>query len=367
MKLTKSLFLAFAGLGLFACSNEEVNEGNNLQGNGVVEVKIVSPSDMSRALVNGTDKDATTVLVKGSITVKLTAASGEQYATISSEDIDGGEHTVKFWDVTGPSKIEAYINDGDKVIDGVSIVAETPSMQAMPENIPAYGSTTDIKLNGEIETHNTKDYEMYEATVEMKIPVARLEVSGICHKKHAGEPGDVCEYSKLTIDGIYLDKIYATKGASVVTDYHYPKVEAAEGVTPIPAPILWTEITEHNRDFMNQDVKWPAVAGKDEPQQVYAFNFFPGAMPILKIYFAKAESSDPTIIKSQPRYAVIKSYNGDKSFNFEAGKIYRLTDVTLSDKNILGDEEGNNLYGVDVTVKEATWSVTGITGQWVEQ
>lgn len=151
MKLTKSLFLAFAGLGLFACSNEEVNEGNNLQGNGVVEVKIVSPSDMSRALVDATKGDDP-VLVKGSITVKLTATSGVQTATISSEDINGGEHTVKFWDVTGPSKIEAYINNGDQVIDGVSIVAGTPDMQAMPENIPAYGSTTDIKLNGEIET-----------------------------------------------------------------------------------------------------------------------------------------------------------------------------------------------------------------------
>lgn len=362
---TKSLLLAFAGLGLFACSNEDLNEGKNLDGNGVVEVKIVSPTDMSRT-VAGTD-GAGPVLVKGDITVKLTATSGEQTATIPEKDINGGQHTVKFWDVKGPSKIEAFINDGDKVIDGLSITATTPNMQAMPENIPAYGSTTDIKLNGEIETHNTKDYEMYKATVQMNIPVARLEVSGICHKKHEGEPDDVCEYSKLTINGIYLDKIYATKGASAVTDYHYPEVEAAEGVTAIPAPILWEEIKEHGSDFMNQDVKWPAVAGEDEAQQVYAFNFFPGAMPILKIYFAEATSSVEGVIKSQPRYAVIQSYNGNKSFNFEAGKIYRLTDVTLSDKNILGDEEGNNLYGVDVTVKEATWSVVPITGEWVEQ
>jgi len=364
---TKSLLLAFAGLGLFACSNEDLNEGKNLDGNGVVEVKIVSPSDMSRTTVTGTDDGP--VLVKGDITVKLTATSGEQTATILAKDINGGQHTVKFWDVKGPSKIEAFINDGDKVVDGVSIVATSPNMQAMPEAIPAYGSTSDIKLNGEIENHNSKDYEMYEATVQMNIPVARLEVSGICHKKHIGEPDDVCEYSKLTINGIYLDKIYATKGASAVTDYHYPEIKAAEaeGVTAIPAPILWSEITEHESNFMNQDVKWPAVAEEGEAQQVYAFNFYPGAMPILKIYFAEAESSDPTIIKSQPRYAVIKSYNGSESFNFEAGKIYRLTNVTLTDKNILGDEEGNNLYGVDVTVKEATWSVVPITGEWVEQ
>lgn len=367
MKFSKGLFLAFAGLGLFACSNEDVNEGTNLQGNGVVEVKIVSPSDMGRTLTDGTTGNEA-VLVKGNITVKLTAENGVQTATITDEEIDGGTHTVKFWDVKGPSKIEAYINDGDKVTDEVEInTSASPNMQANPENIPAYGSTEDIRLNGDTETHENKNYEMYEATVEMKIPVARLEVSGICHKKHQGEPDDVCEYSELTINGIYLDKIYVTKNAAAVTDYHYPEVAEAAGVTPIPAPILWEEITDNGSDFMNQDVKWPAVPTGGETQKVYAFNFFPGdTMPILKIYFENAESSDSQIIKSEPRYAVIKSY-GDENFAFEAGKIYRLTNVTLSDKNILGDEEGNNLYGVDVTVQEAKWSVMDITGTWVEQ
>ena len=45
----------------------------------------------------------------------------------------------------------------------------------------------------------------------------------------------------------------------------------------------------------------------------------------------------------------------------------RITDVKLDDKNIIGDEEGNTLYGVDVTVKEAQWSIETITGQWEEQ
>ena len=32
MKLSKSLFLAFAGLGLFACSNEDVVENGGIEG-----------------------------------------------------------------------------------------------------------------------------------------------------------------------------------------------------------------------------------------------------------------------------------------------------------------------------------------------
>lgn len=42
MKISKSLFLAFAGLGLFACSNEDVTEGG-IQGNSSVTVKINLP------------------------------------------------------------------------------------------------------------------------------------------------------------------------------------------------------------------------------------------------------------------------------------------------------------------------------------
>lgn len=40
MKISKSLFLAFAGLGLFACSNEDVTENGGIEGVKNVVVKI---------------------------------------------------------------------------------------------------------------------------------------------------------------------------------------------------------------------------------------------------------------------------------------------------------------------------------------
>ncbi len=52
---------------------------------------------------------------------------------------------------------------------------------------------------------------------------------------------------------------------------------------------------------------------------------------------------------------------------FEPGHIYRITSATLSDENIIGDEGGNTLYGVEVTVTEAQWKVADIEGEWVEQ
>lgn len=366
MKFSKSLLWAFAGLGLFACSNEEVvPEGGNMEGNGVVEVKIVTPNSMSRTLVAATPgNNGDKVQVKGKMYIKLTTGTGIKEQTVDLDDNATGTTTVKFWGVQNPTKIEAWVNDGDKVGDGTSIINESaPAMQAMPEAIPAYGSSETFTLTGRMETNEGKSYEMYTTSVAVKIPVARLEVSGIKHVTHPTSDEATCKYDDLTIDGIYLDKILATKGATSVTDYKYPEVVGGEGVTAIPAPILWDAINTPN-DFLATGAVWPA-----DSEQAYAFNFYPDAahMPILKIYFATATASDQDNPVSQPRYAVIKSYNGDTEFKFEAGKIYRITDVELSDKNIIGDEEGNNEYGVDVTVTEAQWTIVDTTADWVEQ
>ena len=48
------------------------------------------------------------------------------------------------------------------------------------------------------------------------------------------------------------------------------------------------------------------------------------------------------------------------------GHIYQITSATLLDKNIIGDESGNTTYGVEVTVKEAKWTIVPTTGEWAE-
>lgn len=72
MKFNKLFMLAVAGLAMTACSSDE-EMGNNLSGNGVVEVKIAAPQ--LRALVDATTGN-NNVLVDGQITVKLTATEG---------------------------------------------------------------------------------------------------------------------------------------------------------------------------------------------------------------------------------------------------------------------------------------------------
>jgi hypothetical protein len=367
MRLTKSLLWAFAGLGMFACSSEDVvPEGGDMSGNGVVEVKIVAPNDFTRSLENATTGDNNSnVKVKGTLTIKLTATEGSDEEVVQL-DGSGTPINVKFWGVKNPQKVEAYINDGEKVTGTTSIVnLSAPNMQAMPEAIPAYGETSVIKLSGKTEEgEDGKKYEMYNATVTMSIPVARLEISGITHVDHAsGDNGgeNACKYKELSINGIYLDKVLATKGATSVTDYCYPAPEDGS----IAAPILWDAISTPN-DFLVKGAEWPAA---DIAAKAYAYNFYPsaGEQPIVKIYFANAISSDENNPVSKPRYAMIETYNGRDDFKFEAGHIYRITKVTLLDKNIIGDEEGNTTYGVDVTVTEAEWSVTDLNPTWVAE
>lgn len=361
---TKIFLLATvaATMSLASCSNDEDLNGKNLNGNGAVSVKIVSPQTRTRSVVNGTTGDENVTLT-GTITVKLTATNGEQTQTVTA---DGNPHTVWFYDVKGPSKIEAYTLHGDTKAQGNTEINDQ-DLQVIPEQIPAYGSTTDIHLAGEttVNPDNGNTYEKYEAKVTMDIPFARLEVSGIKHVTHPVD-GDAdeadCKYQTLTINGIYLDKVKVT-AAGEPTDY---AMGTDIDETNEKFPILSDVITEAS--FLDEGSVWPA-----ETNQVYAYNFYPNEtagsqQPVLKIYFENATSAVEGETFSQPRYAIISSYNGSTDFTFQAGHIYRIKNVTLKDKNIIGDEEGNNMYAVDVTVEEATWSVTDLDNvEWIEQ
>ena len=255
MKLKSLIMFSAAALAFAACSNDNEGVDGSIKGNGVVEVKLVAPTTRAVDATGGEAGDDK-VVVEGDITVTLTCATGEpKTATIKEADRAGkSEYTVKFWGITNPVKVEASVNGG---VADYSNVQVDNFKDVLPENIPAYGVDNTITPKGTTEENGGKTYEMYEARVEMNIPVARLEVSGITHKAHTGADGDVCKYSALTIDGIYLDKIKLTGGATSVTDYHYPLV-TQEGAPyyNVPEPILWESIKSES--FLEANKVWPA-------------------------------------------------------------------------------------------------------------
>lgn len=393
MKLTKSLFLAFAGLGLFACSNEDViDNGGVIDGTGAVTVKIVNP--LTRSISNPTLGGDNIKVEGGDITVKLFEQGKEngepvQTATIKASEIQKGITTVKFWNISNPGKITVSRNGGIEDYNETQINAGSPNMQAEPKLIPVFGSTTKFTLTANSESpalsdddkyvdagakdeDKNKKFQMYTATVNMEIPVARLEISNIKHIVTTGETQhakDDCKFSTLTIDGVYLDNVRPTFNA-VPADYYFESgAGTGSGVSPLKDAI------SGNTDFMTENAVWPAAV--EGQAKAYAYNFYAPAEgdeataagnPIFKIYFKKATSSEPTKPVSEPRYAVIEKYLDGEGHEviFRRGHIYRITNAQLNDENITGDESGETLYGITVTVVEAAWTPVDIEADWAE-
>lgn len=381
MKLNKYFMFAMAGLAFAACSENETDSDNVLaNGVGAVSVKIVAPTLSSTGRAVAEQTTGPTVTVTGDVTITLNADEGDGTITLKAADISKG---ATFWNVKGPRSITVSMNGGVADYSNVSI---TESYMQSVNNVAAYGSTSTITLKGSTssptgannevgatEADRSKKYEMYEASVALSIPVARLEVSGIAHVDHA-TVGTTCEYTALSIDGVYLDNIQPTGGNTARKDYRFPGDNSQTTTATGEDAILYNEITSPNNDFLATGATWPVDATLTTP--VYGYNFYAAASststyannPVFKIYFANATGNG--VEKSEPRYAMITKYkandNDTEGIELLAGHVYQITKAVLDDKNIIGDEGGNTLYGVEVTVMEATWQVETITADWAE-
>ena len=377
MKLNRFFMLGLAGLAFAACSNEEELENPASIGNGAVSVKIVKPT--TKQLSQGT-----TVAIDGDITVTLSNGSNyNESITISTDDLATATNKLTFWNVpsTAGLTLTASINGGAESYTATSITSnvpntQTPMWKVEPVDVPAYGETStftktggtaspDMDNDGKTEEgaeadDENNEYDMYEATVTMAIPMARLEVGSITLD------GAQNVYATLIYTGSYLDK-YSTNGGTyengaftaVTSGFNNYWFEANAGATGQTESAL-KYAADPNHDF----VTTPIAEGG-------LFNFYAGTEnPQFKLYFKDGtmKDADQTNIKF-PRYAMITKYNTatETDITLQNGHIYQITGVTLDPDNLIPDEEGNTMYGVTVTVEEAEWTVKTLTGEWVTQ
>lgn len=401
--MNKFFMLGLAGLAFAACSNDEDAINNALpEGVGAVSVKIVNPA-LTRAIVPATQgtagTDMVTVVPQTGTEVSITLTAGTGGGTITLDPSEWGEsRVVKFWNVTNPTKIEVSMNGGvasyDNVVIDVEAGAEqaaTPDLQVLPEAIPVYGSTTQITLTSNEDSPNTANadheyganegdedvvFKMYEATVNLEIPVARLEVSDITFA--GATPSTI--FQTLTLGGVYMDNYKLTANATR-SNHFFPGDNSGIGVS---ASVLYDAISAPNNNFLAENGVWPGQV--ENVDQAYAYNFYgPTAQeitaattsdakqqlnPKFKIYFSTAVAKEDaeTVIRS-PRYAMITKYKDaeDNDVVMQNGHIYRITDVELADGNIVPNEDGEEVYGVEVTVVEAKWTIVDIEADWAEQ
>ena len=369
MKLTKSLFmLCAAGLSLCACDSDDIKD-QLPEGNGAITVKVTLPE--TRATVGATTGAAgeDKVTVEGDIYVRLTATKGGGIQKVTA----GNE--VTFWGIAGPTMVEAFINGGSYVNTNkpeINTSSNTDAdftdgddnynMQAIATKVPAYGKveSAEINLTGESGYNNGISYQMYEATVTMQIPVARIEFA-------VNYDFSSTTFTALNFQGVYLDNILLTPDAAIKDYRHASDVDLKDGETLVytttatGSPAVLFDYPDSPLSFTTNKTGY-----LPETDQVYAYNIYPGDVPHIKLFFNGATSGEYVL---PYQYAVVKSYKQGETpiTEFEAGKIYRVTALNLAPNNLATKEDGTDVgieYGIEVQVTEAKWDVVDVNGSW---
>lgn len=320
MKISKYFMVAAASIMMFGCAKNDENKPNLAdEGPVALTINIADPQLGSKAAVPGT---TATELDYDEIEVKLEAISGGfDWTTINVTDLKEGEadgtKTYTFYNIVGATNIEVRINaDNDTDYDALETYKGIAA-----EAIPVHGSSSTFTPTGETAENGGIFYNLYETEVNVTIPVARLEFSGITHEIHAGG-NDVCMYSSIEFD----------------------KIEILENAS---SEALLSETVGAN--FMTGP--YPT-----EENYCYAFNIFP-SMPMVRFVFTVDGS------ETEKRYAVVDSFKDEDGniATFEAGKIYQVKDMVITDENLTPDPSGNTTVAVQVIVSVQEWSVVNTT------
>lgn len=349
MKISKYLMVAAASVMLFSCAKDD-NNGPKFDGPVALSIKIATPELNSKTSV---DPTTATTITYTQVKVKLNADQGgtsgmedadaDGWLTLQASQVVESGDGYTFWNVENPQSVEVSINGGK-----ASYTDLTDFTNVAATNVPVYGKSSDFTFVGTA-TNNETQYDEYEVTVNAKIPVARLELSGIQHKAHAD--GEDCKYSALTLEGItimdavqagvYNEETNVFDGTAASTDDLEESVEALETI---------------GNNFLADGAVFP-VSGK-----CYAFNMFSG-MP--KIRFEGTCTTADGALTDADRYAFITKFvnttTQEEITTFLPGNIYRMTSIEIPDDAYTSDPEGNTLVAVTVFVTVQPWTIVNTT------
>lgn len=379
MKISKSLFLAFAGLGLFACSNEDVTEGG-VQGNSSVTVKVNLPQLLTESRSGegiaagketaGTTGDQTPVVIgeKG-VTVTLYAASGTTEETLSMDGSSTLTGSFTFQNVRTPQRVEVSVNGGTAKDLSIGEI-NTAGLAA-----PLYATSSDF-MAGE-------DGKNYTISVTPQPRYARLELSGITHD--TGHGTGSCIFKKAKLAGLFLDNVWVTEKSNAgMVD-----VAANAGIwdqiaTDDYASPTWSSI---GADFLATSATWP-VAGN-----CYAYSLF-GETQLPSVVFVldgttlqfndgvqmAGYTSGADLYARVSTFKINKPADWDQKkeeyktkygvddngqfISFKAGNIYQISDIAIPDKAWGTTPGGGTDVSVTATVNVLPWTVVEGTVEW---
>ena len=351
MKISKYLLVAAASVMLFSCAKDD-NNGASLNGHVALSLKIVTPELGSKAAVGettATEIAYTEVKVKVNAAAPVAGADEEGWVTLTKQQVTDG---YTFWGVDSPTSVEVSINGGEASYTDLTAFKGEDGSAIDATTVPVYGESSDFTF---VETGTNPDdaesptYDIWEITVDAKIPVARLELSGITHKAH--DAGMNCFYKTLSFKSINFSGLASGEFSN-------------DAYTGSGEDTPWVEtIAEAGTDFLADNVVFPA-----EENSCYAFYTFAkeNVLPTVQFEFVNAAPAEEGATMGPTRYAVIKSFkdagNGNTEItSFEAGKIYQVTAVEIADEDLSSDPTGNTLVALTVYVTVQDWTVVNTT------
>ena len=343
MKISKYFMVAAASIMMFGCAK---NDNNGLDNSEPVafSVKIVKPEALTKATGNFTEADGEgNILVCNDVTITLKDADGGTIQTAQVEDIDNlSDDTYTFWNVERPTSVEVSINGGVESYENLDAV------DGEPASMPAFGKTTSITYEGLKAYDETlagndggeegMSYSNYVATVNVRIPVARLEMGGIQHV--VGEGGSLFDNLK------FLSVEVRNAGASGEYSEANSVFEAVgENVQNLTDAV--------NADFLANGVVFPTTG-------CYVYNFFVSAdkQPEVAFNFSTLNGEETVNL-----YAVVDHFvdgDGSEIANFEAGKIYQIKKIEIEDRDLSTDPSGEDAISVTVTVEVKDWEIVSM-------
>lgn len=359
MRFSKSLLMMFAGLGLFACSNNDdiVKGGTQFDGPVDVAVKINLPGSLTRSIDKPSEGNngATLPVAVESIEVALEAGQGGETKTLTAEQIQGKQ--VTFEHVENPRKVSVKVNyTGEYAFKFEDANDTYKGLKA-----PMYGESGAF----------TTVEGVANITVNVEHKLARLEIGGI---KHVDENVACIFTENLKIAGSFLQGV---EGAEVKTWEQFQNAE------------YWDKFEDDN--LFEKDVVFPKPNTEGAPQCI-AYNVDGGTKPIFTLAFDDVqytpdyENEHSTVWVGTHGYAIVNTYKIKaeglskeqvEAFGatyvenaaeyeiekFPAGYIYRVTSLEVPDSAIKSTIEGEGV-NVVATVDITPWIVVDGEIEW---
>lgn len=334
MKINKYLLVAAASVMMFSCAKNDDVQGLADEGPVALTINLANSGLASKAGFTDGAAEGQTILQYKPEEVEVTLHYGNDETVTENLDAD---LTHTFYNIENPQYVEVSINGGVETYDAAAILALKNTEAAA---MPAYGKSAQITeanyvgtITGEGEDADT-EYKEYAVTVYAQIPVARLEMGGIHHVDEG-----TCLFGSLHFDQVVL------RGGQGTATYREDGEES----------VFVGETGVFGSADLTLSVDEDFTVGTNFPADgCYAFNFPVGALVV---------AFDFTDANGDTQYAIVENFLDaeGKTVTFEAGKIYQIKTIEITDEDLTPDYEGNKTVAVTVTVEVQDWAIVSMS------